>query len=138
MYKDKLFTKKMISWQCTIVKFRNGLLGLAINDKVSDDDYDGDEVFMVYDNKEKRFIGCKRLCCYDNNLRNILSLNGIIDMIKSVEDGKKSTEILNNRDELKDSEWDIVGVNVYPYAINAFKILTDDNELNCWLYNINN
>ena len=69
----KIFEKSMIRFQCTLVKFRNGTLGLAINDKISVRDFDGDEVFMIYDTESKKFTGCKRLVCYDDNLRNELS-----------------------------------------------------------------
>lgn len=126
----KEFTKNMICWQSTIVKFRNGLLGLAINDKISSDDYDGDEVFMIYDIETKKFTGNKRLCCYDDSLKNTLSLKGIF--------GKIDSTINNTKEEVEinDKEWDIVNVVVYPYATDAFKVITSGEKI-YWLYQIN-
>lgn len=127
---NKKFTKNMISWQCTIVKFRNGKLGLAINDKISENDNDGDEAFIVYDKYSKKFIGIQRLDCYDDNLKNNLSEKGIY---------RKINAVVNNTSEeviLSDSEWDVIGVNVYPYALDAFKTITSDDDI-LWLYHIN-
>lgn len=133
------FTKDMISWQTTLVKFRNGLLGIAISDKVSDDDYDGNESFMVYDPDKKKFVGCEFLSCYDNNLKNTLSLKGIFNRIEGTAQGKSVTEIVSNKEELRDSEWDIVAVNPYPYAIDAFKELMNDDlkYMSYWYWRIN-
>lgn len=130
MYTDKLFTKSMISWQCTIVKFRNGMLGLAISDKIAGY-YDGDEIFAVYNEKLKRFKGSKRLCNYDDNLRNILSINGILHYIGAVESNQDTQDV-----QLSDSDWDVINVSVYPYAIDALKELTSGEKL-YWLYKIN-
>ena len=130
MYKDKEFTKDMISWQSTIVKFRNGLVGLAINDKISEDDHDGDEAFIDYNPTTKSFITSARLCCYDNNLRNTLSMKGILGKIDNViknGDGKV---------ELADTDWDVVNVVVYPYALDAFRVITSGEKI-YWLYQIN-
>lgn len=131
MYTDKLFTKDMISWQCTIVKFRNEMLGLAIRDKISEDDNDGDEVFMIYDAESKSFVGSKRLCCYDDNLRNNLSISGIFNYIDAVGDNQDTNKV-----KLNDASWDIVNVVLYPYALDAFQVLTSGEKI-YWLYKIN-
>ena len=130
---NKTFIKDMILWQSTIVKFRNGFLGLAICNKTSKDDNDGDEVFMVYDKITKTFIGSQRLCCYDDFLKNTLSLKGVFGKLNSVieNDAKDFHNVL-----LEDNDWDIVNVVVYPYALDAFKVLTN-NEKIYWKYNIN-
>lgn len=127
---NKEFTKDRILWQSTIVKFRNGKLGLAIRDKISDEDNDGDEVFILYDKEKKMFYDSKRLCCYDENLRNTLSEKGIYRKLNSI--------INNTSDEvaLEDSDWDVVKVAVYAYALDAFKVLTGEKEIS-WLYQIN-
>lgn len=130
---NKKFTKNMISWQSTIVKFRNGMLGLAICDKISKDDNDGDEVFMVYDKDTKTFIGSQRLCCYNDDLKNTLSLKGVFGKLNSIieKDGKDFHEV-----SLEDNEWDIVNVVVYPYALDVFRILTSGEKI-FWKYTIN-
>lgn len=131
MHTDKLFTKNMISWQCTIVKFRNEMLGLAIRDKISEDDNDGDEVFMIYDVESKSFIGSKRLCCYDDDLRNNLSTSGIFGYIDAVGNNQDTNKV-----KLNDTSWDVINVVVYPYALDAFQVLTSGEKL-YWLYKIN-
>lgn len=130
---NKGFTKNMISWQSTIVRFRNGMLGLAICDKISKNDNDGDEVFMIYDKDTKMFIGSQRLCCYNDDLKNTLSLKGVFGKLNSViENDVKDFHNV----PLEDNDWDIVNVVVYPYALDAFKVLTN-NEKIYWKYNIN-
>lgn len=137
---EKIFEKSMIRFQCTLVKFRNGALGLAINDKISVRDFDGDEVFMIYDTESKKFTGCKRLVCYDDNLRNELSTKGIFKKIESViiesnidmDKAKKSGEEIL----LNDREWDVVNVLVCAYALDAFRLLTSGEKI-YWHYVIN-
>lgn len=131
MYTDRLFTKDMISWQCTIVKFRNEMIGLAIRDKISEDDNDGDEVFMIYDTESKSFIGSKRLCCYDDDLRNNLSTSGIYNYIEAVGNNQDTNKV-----KLNDTSWDVINVAAYPYALDAFQVLTSGKKPH-WIYKIN-
>lgn len=128
---NKQFTKDMISWQCTVVRFRNNMLGLAIRDKHSDNDHDGDEVFMIWDQNKKEFLSSQRLCNYDDNLRNTLSSSGLIKYIDSFVLKHEPDESM-----LSDSEWDVINVNIFPYAIDAFRSITHDSTT-CWKYQIN-
>ena len=134
-----VFTKDKILFQSTLVKFRNGALGIAISDKTSENDHDGDEVFKVYDPENKMFISPKRLCCYDDNLRNELSLKGIVKKLDVAITSSSAEEVHEKSAglELNDSEWDVVGVKVYPYAADAFRMLTSPEGICCWQYKIN-
>lgn len=128
---NNVFTKNMIIWQCTIVKFRNGYWGIAINDKNSNTDYDGDEVFMVFDPISHKFINVKRLCNYDENLRNTLSVIGIIDTIDNICSGQKFAKI-----PLNDSNWDVINVTPYVHSFDAFTALTS-GVIPYWRFSIN-
>lgn len=129
-----VFTKDMILFQSTIVKFRNGTVGIAISNKTDENDHDGDEVFVVYDPDNKMFVCQKRLCCYDDNLRNTLSLKGIMNKVNAAAVGDKDAYASV---KLEDNAWDVVGVNVYPYISDAFLLITNPQGIPFWRYKIN-
>ena len=124
----RVLRKKDILFQSTIVKFRNGMLGIAISDKVSSDDNDGDEVFLVYDKESKCFVNSIRLSCYDDELKNTLSLNGVFKKIDAAKNDKAFSKV-----QLADSDWDVTNATVYAYAYDAFKDLTNKENLH-WMY----
>lgn len=108
--------KKNILWQCTVVEFRNGLRGMAINDEV-EGSTDGDKVFMVFDN-DRRYVCVQRLTNYSDDLKNTLSMKGIMNHLDS---GITSGKYQPAKDEdLADSEWDVVKMWTFPYASDAF------------------
>jgi hypothetical protein len=119
----KVFKKKDISWQSTVVRFRNGYVGLCINDKVSEDDFDGSMQFMVYDPDTKLFVTSINVDNWDEDLNNTLSLKGILNFIKYENSSGKYKDY--DKQMLKDDGWDVIGVTSYPYAHDAFNKLFD-------------
>lgn len=133
-----MFTKDKIKWNCTIVKFRNGVLGLAVTDKINAQDFDGIAGFMLWDTATKCFYGIKSLDCFTDNLTCKTSLKGILSRIDVVINQAKPATIEDtNRVSLCDPDWDVVGVLIYPYAVNAYKRITCTEEIKYWTYNIN-
>ena len=122
----KVFKKKDISWQSTVVRFRNGYVGLCINDKVSEDDFDGSMQFMVYDPDTKLFVTSINVDNWDEDLNNTLSLKGILNFIKYENSSGKYKDY--DKQILKDDGWDVVGVTAYPYAHDAFNKLFDPHD----------
>lgn len=133
---NERFTKRDICWQCTVVKFRNGLLGLAVRDKRDNDDYDGQEQFMIYDPKLHKFTDAMFLSNYTYELRCKLSVRGILNRIEGVFNIPNTQDKNLSKIPLGDTDYDVVAVNVYPYALDAFISLTKDVP-HVWLYNIN-
>ena len=62
-YEEMFFTKKDISWQTTLVKFKNGFRAICINDKISEDDMDGSKQFMIFNPKTREFIRSVNVDC---------------------------------------------------------------------------
>ena len=122
----KVFKKKDISWQSTVVRFRNGYVGLCINDKVSEDDFDGSMQFMVYNPDTKLFVTSINVDNWDEDLNNTLSLKGILNFIKYENSSGKYKDY--DKQILKDDGWDVVGVTAYPYAHDAFNKLFDPHD----------
>ena len=80
-YEEMFFTKNDISWQTTLVKFKNGLRAICINDKISEDDMDGSKQFMVFDPKNRTFVTSYNIDNWDNDLHNTISLSGIFNFL---------------------------------------------------------
>lgn len=137
MKSSNKFNKNQIVWQCTVVKFRNGKLGIAINDERYPNDPDGAKSFIVYDKESHRFTNSRYLNCYNDDLTCNLSTSGITKRIDAVINSEKPvhTEDLNPI-PLYDTDWDIIAVNIYPYATHAFQALTGITIIS-WLYEIN-
>lgn len=120
------FKKNDISWQSTVVRFRNGYIGLCINDKISEDDFDGSKQFMVYNPETKLFVTSFNVDNWDDDLNNKLSLKGIFNFMKFESSSGKYKE--HDEELLIDHEWDVIGVTVYPYAHDAFSHLFDTHD----------
>ena len=112
---DKI-AKKDIIFGGTIVGFRNGLYGIALENTAKYGN-DGDEVFLVM-NDDGTFSQ-QRLCCFDENLKCTLSIDTILDVINDVMDGKKP----EYDEERNDTSWDVVWQRNYANA-------TFDNMMN--------
>ena len=82
-YEKRFFTKDDISWQTTLVKFKNGLRAICINDKISEDDMDGSKQFMIFNPETREFLRSVNVDCWDNDLHNTLSLKGILGYMDS-------------------------------------------------------
>lgn len=129
-YEEMFFTKNDISWQTTLVKFKNGLRAICINDKISEDDMDGSKQFMVFDPKNRTFVTSYNIDNWDNDLHNTISLSGIFNFLDLQLSNTKYMD--HTSDIWKDSEWDVVAVTKYIYAHDAFTHLFDSNVN--WFY----
>lgn len=129
-YEEMFFTKNDISWQTTLVKFKNGLRAICINDKTSEDDMDGSKQFMVFDPKNRTFVTSYNIDNWDNDLHNTISLSGIFNFLDLQLSNTKYMD--HTSDIWKDSEWDAVAVTKYIYAHDAFTHLFDSNVN--WFY----
>ena len=129
-YKEMFFTKDNISWQTTLVKFKNGLRAICINDKISEDDMDGSKQFMIFDPETREFLRSVNVDCWDNDLHNTLSLKGILGYMNLQ---MSHTTYQEHSDDIwADTEYDVVAVTKYIYACDAFENLFDPNVN--WFY----
>ena len=125
-HKERLFTKKNIEAMCTLVKFRNDMLGIALNEW----DSSGNEFpcFAIWNPDSKSFGDYEKLDSFDDNLNNTMSLKGILCHINNeLENG------IISDDNLGDTNWDIVATVNYPYPTVALKALTSSETI-WWIY----
>ena len=125
-HKERLFTKKNIKAMCTLVKFRNGMLGIALNE------WDSSEnefpCFAIWNPDSKSFGDYEKLDSFDDNLNNTMSLKGILCHINNeLENG------IISDDNLGDTNWDIVATINYPSPTTALKALTSSETI-WWMY----
>lgn len=129
-YEEKFFTKDDISWQTTLVKFKNGLRAICINDKISEEDTDGSKQFMIFNPETREFLRSVNVDCWDNDLHNTLSLKGILGYMNLQ---MSSTTYQEHSDDIwADTEYDVVAVTKYIYACDAFENLFNPNVN--WFY----
>ena len=129
-YEEKFFTKDDISWQTTLVKFKNGYRAICINDKISEDDMDGSKQFMIFNPESREFIRSVNVDCWDDDLHNTLSVKGILGFMDLQ---MSSTTYQEHSDDIwADTEYDVVAVTKYIYACDAFENLFDPNVN--WFY----
>ena len=132
----EIFTKDRISFQTTVVKFRNGKLGIAISDKTSKDDHDGTESFIIYNPETKEFEDYINIHSYDDNLINKCSKQGLINALSGFID--KPTEVYKPIfNDIGDTNYDIIAVQPCIYAIDAFRFLTKSESEQFWFYRRN-
>lgn len=131
-----IFTKDRISFQTTVVKFRNGKLGIAINDKISKDDHEGKESFIIYNPETKEFEDYINIHSYDDNFINKCSKQGLINALSGfIAKPKEIYEPIFN--DIGDTDYDIVAVQPCIYASDAFKFLTKPKSEQFWFYKRN-
>ena len=112
--------KDLIIYCGTIVKFRNGLFGIPI-ENTSRYGYDGEDVFILYDKLTNNFCGSININCYNDLLKCNMSVSSIIKVLES------DINLFKDESNLRSEEWDVIEMKTYACSIGQlFQMLKQD------------